>query len=261
VGEELRGLLRCGVERSIAEEDGWGWERLIRGIAALKPPIDGGADRQSQSGQQILIGLVAVKALRCQMMSEKVLTGGDLQDRVENYFLAWSNSIRRDLEALGVLNSASGGNDAPFSIQPAEMTDEQLDAALALLERQQPISVLSKAKWGGEVESVAVESPSVSNQARLAGQNSTDPRHPHPVSTEKSSKTQGARRCWRLKYKIRSPGMLSTADQSWPPSREGGHNCIATTTVRSGFDAGGVSSRNQRSGPYAELVSTRLPFL
>jgi len=47
------------------------------------------------AGQQILIKLVAIKVLRCEMMFDRVLSnprGGDLQDRVENYFLAWSNS-------------------------------------------------------------------------------------------------------------------------------------------------------------------------
>jgi hypothetical protein len=60
------------------------------------------------AGQQILIKLVAIKVLRCEMMFDQVLSnprGGDLQHRVENYFLAWSNSIRRDLEALGVLDT------------------------------------------------------------------------------------------------------------------------------------------------------------
>src|SRR5215472_5983281 len=84
-------------------------------------------------GQQILIRLVAIKMLRCEMIYERVLSqpdGGDLQDRVENYFLAWSNSVRRDLIALGVLDKTSG-NDPPF-IHPGQMTDEQLDAVLAL---------------------------------------------------------------------------------------------------------------------------------
>jgi hypothetical protein len=45
--------------------------------------------------------------------------------------LAWSNSIRRDLEALGVLDAPSG-NGGLLSIHPADMTDEQLDAAIAL---------------------------------------------------------------------------------------------------------------------------------
>src|SRR5437868_4345847 len=89
-------------------------------------------------GQQILIKLVAIKVLRCEMMYDQVLSkpdGGDLQDRVENYFLAWSNSVRRDLEALGVLDSPSS-IDALLGIDPAAMTDEQLDATLALMQRQ-----------------------------------------------------------------------------------------------------------------------------
>src|SRR5260370_11468124 len=93
------------------------------------------------AGQQILIKLIAVKVLRCEMMYDQVLSipnGGDLQDRVENYFLAWSNSVRRDLEALGVLDSISSF-DALFSIDPTAMTDEQLDAAIALVERRQTV--------------------------------------------------------------------------------------------------------------------------
>ena len=90
------------------------------------------------------------------MMYDQVLSnpdGGELQDRVENfrvegfavvtialtsgrYFLAWSNSVRRDLEALGVLDSPSS-IDALLGIDPAAMTDEQPDATLALMQRQQ----------------------------------------------------------------------------------------------------------------------------
>ena len=99
-------------------------------------------------GQQILIKLVAIKVLRCEMMYDQVLSnprGGDLQDRIENYFLAWSNSIRRDLEALGALAPPSG-NDALLSIHPADMSDEQLDAAIALIQRRE--SVCSDAEDG-----------------------------------------------------------------------------------------------------------------
>jgi hypothetical protein len=91
--------------------------------------------------QQILIKLIAVKVLRCEMMYDQVLSnpnGGNLRDRVENYFLAWSNSIRRDLEALGVLGPPSDV-DALLSTHPASMTDEQLSAAIALIEHQQAI--------------------------------------------------------------------------------------------------------------------------
>ena len=68
------------------------------------------------------------------MMYDRMLSnprGGDLQDRIENHFLAWANSIRRDLEALGVLDPISG-NDGLLTIPPSQMTDEQLDAVLAL---------------------------------------------------------------------------------------------------------------------------------
>ena len=81
------------------------------------------------------------------MMYDQVLSkpdGGDLQDRVENYFLAWSNSVRMDLEALGVLDS-HGSTDALFSIDPVAMTDEQLDAAMALMERK---AVLGERRGG-----------------------------------------------------------------------------------------------------------------
>src|SRR5438067_1206149 len=93
------------------------------------------------AGQQILIKLVAIKVLRCEMMFDQVLSnprGGNLQDRIENYFLAWSNSIRRDLEALGALDTPSG-NAGLFSINPADMSDEQLDAAIALVGCQQHV--------------------------------------------------------------------------------------------------------------------------
>jgi len=62
--------------------------------------------------------------------------GRDLQDRVENYFLAWSNSVRRDLEALGVLEPSRSVIDALLSIAPGDMSNEQLEIAMALCKRQ-----------------------------------------------------------------------------------------------------------------------------
>ena len=103
-------------------------------------------------GQQILIKLVAIKMLRCEMIYERVLSqpdGGDLQDRVENYFLAWSI-------ALGVLESPGDGIDALLSIRPADMTDEQLDTALALLTRQTAVWGRDEAKRRGAIEPIAL---------------------------------------------------------------------------------------------------------
>jgi hypothetical protein len=105
-----------------------------------------------------------VKILRCEMMYERVLwrpDGGDLQDRVENYFLAWSNSLRRDLIALGVLES-SDGIDALLSIRPADMTEEQLENALALLTRQTAVWGGYEAKRRDEIEAIVLEASSPS---------------------------------------------------------------------------------------------------
>src|SRR5947199_7283690 len=113
------------------------------------------------AGQQILIKLVAIKVLRCEMMFDQVLSnprGGNLQDRIENYFLAWSNSIRRDLEALGALDTPSG-NVGLLSIHPADMTDEQLDAALALIQRRQPVCSEAEVKWTDDIDAVELELP------------------------------------------------------------------------------------------------------
>ena len=93
------------------------------------------------------------------MMYDQVLlkpNGGDLQDRVENYFLAWSNSVRRDLEALGVLDSPSS-MDALRGIDPAAMTDEQLDATLALMQRRQTDWAHAEAERSGKIELVEME--------------------------------------------------------------------------------------------------------
>ena len=119
--------------------------------------------------QQILIKLIAVKVLRCEMMYDQVLSspnGGNLQDRVENYFLAWANSIRRDLEALGVLEAPSDA-DALLSIDPALMTDEQLHAAIALVERQRAIIARAELRERGEVIEIEPRSSEDEMDARL----------------------------------------------------------------------------------------------
>jgi hypothetical protein len=113
------------------------------------------------AAQQILIKLIAMKVLRCEMMYDHVLSspkGGNLQDRVENYFLAWSNSIRRDLEALGVLAPPSEA-EALLDVDPAFMTDEELEAAIALVNRHEAIMARALARWPGETRLAEIEAP------------------------------------------------------------------------------------------------------
>jgi len=127
-------------------------------VNSIKSDLEGQIGNPSP-GQQILIKLIAIKVLRCEMMYDQVLSkpdGGDLQDRVENYFLAWSNSVRRDLEALGVLDSP-GNTDALFSLDPAAMTDEQLDAAVEAFGRL--AGSAHGAEPRGEIEIIQMEAP------------------------------------------------------------------------------------------------------
>jgi hypothetical protein len=106
-------------------------------------------------GQQILIKLVAVKMLRCEMMYERVLSqpdGGDLQDRVENYFLAWSNSVRRDLEALCALEASPSAIDALLKIALADDSPLKCDACKAVkvisADCLDPLCIMSLADTG-----------------------------------------------------------------------------------------------------------------
>jgi hypothetical protein len=82
------------------------------------------------AAQQILCQMFALKVLRVQLLVQKILSGEIVNQHTENYALGWMNAARRDSQALGVLDKTSG-NAALLSIHPADMTDEQLDAALA----------------------------------------------------------------------------------------------------------------------------------
>jgi hypothetical protein len=127
-------------------------------VNSIKHGLEAQIGNPSQ-GQQILIKLVAVKMLRCEMMYERVLSqpdGGDLQDRVENYFLAWSNSVRRDLQALGVLESSPNAIDELLKISPADMTTEQLEIAMALCKRQLALW-RTEEKRSSDIEPVAIK--------------------------------------------------------------------------------------------------------
>ena len=92
------------------------------------------------AAQQILCQMFALKVLRVQLLVKTILSGEAVNRHTENYCLAWMNSARRDLEALNVLTGASGTHSL-FEVPISELTDEQLDEAISLLEQrtQQPL--------------------------------------------------------------------------------------------------------------------------
>ena len=65
-------------------------------IAAL------GGENRVTFGQRMIVGLAAVKALRLAMLAERIMTEADPPEEVDRRFTWFSNSLRRDLQALGL---------------------------------------------------------------------------------------------------------------------------------------------------------------
>src|SRR5439155_27149682 len=87
------------------------------------------------AAQHLLCQMFALKVLRVQLLVKTILSGETVNRHTENYALAWMNSARRDLEALNVLTPTSGERSL-IDVPPSELTDEQLDVAIRLLEQQ-----------------------------------------------------------------------------------------------------------------------------
>ena len=50
------------------------------------------------------------------------------------------------------------GNDGLFSIHPGDMSDEELDAAIAQIQRRQPVGE-AEVKWADDIDAVELELP------------------------------------------------------------------------------------------------------
>jgi hypothetical protein len=54
------------------------------------------------AAEMLIIRSAAIKATRLALLSEKLLSGEDLSDHANDHALAWLNSMRLDLSALGL---------------------------------------------------------------------------------------------------------------------------------------------------------------
>src|SRR4051794_5697074 len=54
------------------------------------------------AAESLLIRQAAMKATRLHLLSERFLSGADLAEGSDHHSLAWSNSLRHDLVALGL---------------------------------------------------------------------------------------------------------------------------------------------------------------
>ncbi len=61
---------------------------------------------QPNAAQQLLIRLASIKALRVALMADYVLSEQSITERDDRQFLAWANSLRRDLDTLGITKRA-----------------------------------------------------------------------------------------------------------------------------------------------------------
>ncbi len=58
------------------------------------------------AAEQLLIKLATLKALRVALMADSIMTREAIDERVDRQFLAWANSLRRDLDVLGISRRA-----------------------------------------------------------------------------------------------------------------------------------------------------------
>ncbi len=73
---------------------------------AVENELVGHVGGRPSVAQYLLIRLVAIKALRLALMTNHVLTEQSINERDDRQFLCWANSLRRDLDVLGITRRA-----------------------------------------------------------------------------------------------------------------------------------------------------------
>lgn len=63
--------------------------------------------------QQLMIQAAALKALRCELLIRRVLTEVSIKGNNDHHCLAWLNGLRRDSEALGLLDPTDNKPSLP----------------------------------------------------------------------------------------------------------------------------------------------------
>jgi hypothetical protein len=89
----------------------------------VRTALTEGLGHSPSPAQQILIQMAALKLLRCELLCRQILSAESIQDRHDHHFLAWSNSVRRDLEALSGLRPA-----AATPVDPMQALSNHLEA-------------------------------------------------------------------------------------------------------------------------------------
>ncbi len=91
--------------------------KLMRDIRAALVEHVGG---EANAAQQLIIHAATIKIMRCILIERRVLSEQSLDEGDRHQYLAWSNSLRRDLEALGVAGRKGVAPDLHTYIEAAE---------------------------------------------------------------------------------------------------------------------------------------------
>ena len=97
--KKARGLRRYSRDNSLARLDRR--TREGRFAAAIEHELLEHCGVPSAT-ERLIVRMASVKALRIAMMSDWVLSTDSLSERDDRQYLAWANSLRRDLETLGL---------------------------------------------------------------------------------------------------------------------------------------------------------------
>ena len=71
-------------------------------MKAVEAELTAHVGGQPSVAEQMLIRLAALKALRVALMAPQIMTSEAIDERADRQFLAWCNSLRRDLDTLGI---------------------------------------------------------------------------------------------------------------------------------------------------------------
>ncbi len=73
--------------------------RFLQAVHRELTAMVGGAPT---AAEQILIKLATLKVLRVSLMADAIISSEAIDERRDRQFLAWANSLRRDLDVLGL---------------------------------------------------------------------------------------------------------------------------------------------------------------
>ncbi len=77
-----------------------------RYLRAIQDELTAQVGDDPTAAEKLLIRLASLKALRVALMAPKIMTSEAIDERADRQFLAWANSLRCDLDTLGIAKRA-----------------------------------------------------------------------------------------------------------------------------------------------------------